>query len=255
MNMQKSLVFVLCVVILATAVIAQNKLEVSTTKESFNAGEKITFKVSLYDSENNPINENVNVVIEDAEKRVNIEKTVLANKLVDIDLGENVPYGYWKIIASYGGLETTGLFYVEINEIARFELDKNTLTITNIGNTEYSKNVQIIIGETIGVKKVDLGVGGKLSFRLIAPDGVYNVKVSDGKTTLTKSDVQLTGEVIGILDSRITERSPVTGGVKPGEESIGFLKNTTFIYVFFVVIFGAVLLLIIERRMRKKVES
>jgi len=250
----KSPVLMFCIIFLLAIVMAQgNKMEVSTIKESFKAGEKITFKVSLYDHENNLIDAEVNVSLEDAEKKVKLEETVPSNKLVDMDLGENAPNGYWKITAKYQDIEATGLFYVEINELARFDLENDVLTVTNVGNTKYSRNIQIIIGDTIGVKKVELGIGEKIKFRLIAPDGTYNVRVTDGKTSISKSGVVLTGEVVGILDERLSERSPLTGGIKPGEVSEVFsLRKSSFIYVFLVVVLGGIILLTIEKRVRKK---
>ncbi len=258
-RMRRWLVLIFCIIFLSALTMAQgNKIEVSTIKESFQAGEKITFKVSLYDYENNLVDDEVSVLVEDAEKRVKLEKIVPSNKLVDIDLGENAPNGYWKITAKYQDIEATGLFYVETNELARFDLENDMLTVTNVGNTKYSKNIQIIIGDTIGVKKVELDVGEKIKFRLIAPDGTYNVKITDGKTSISKSGVVLTGEVVGILDERLSERNPLTGGINPGGGDSGpfNLRRSSFIYVFFVVVLGGIILLTIEKRVRKKaVES
>jgi uncharacterized protein (DUF58 family) len=131
-----SLLVFLC---LAVVIAQENKIEVSTTKDNFQAGENITLRVSLYNSENNPIDAEVSVLIEDAEKRTRIEKSVPSNKLVDISLGENARYGYWKISVRYGGAEAVGLFFVEAKELARLELNGDVFTITNIGNTDIRK--------------------------------------------------------------------------------------------------------------------
>ncbi len=257
--MKKSLAFLFFVVLLAVLVVAQtSKIEVSTTKESYLAGENVTVIVSLLDSQNNPVSGNVNLVFEDSEKKNRIEKTIEANKPVDVSLGENALAGYWKITASYkendeSVIESTTLFFIQTEELARFELSGDVLTITNTGNSRYSKNVQILIGESIGSKEVDLGIGESVSFRLIAPDGTYSVKVTDGKTSLTRSNVALTGNVIGILDERLNERTPLTVGISPENASdvYGF-KNSTFVYIFVVAVLGAMILLAIERRYRRK---
>ncbi len=257
--MKKRLIAV-CIILLAllSLVMAQeNKIEISTTKESFSAGESLTFKVSLYDAQNNPIDANVVVIIEDAEKRTRIERTIQSNKLIDINLGEKAKHGYWTITARYEDAEVTEFFTIEMNEEVRFEIQGDKLIVKNIGNARYTKTIQIIIGETLGTKKIDLEVGEETSFRLIAPDGTYNIKVTDGKTTITRSSVALTGNVIGILDEKLTTGgSPVTGGLRPKEGDESFystIRNQKFVYVFLLVVVGTAVLLAIERRYKKRV--
>ena len=97
---KKRLVFVFLSIFLISFVIAQDyKLEISTAKESFEAGENITLKISLLDSSNKPINDNVNIILEDAEKNLKIEKIIQSNKFVDINLGEDASYGQGTITA------------------------------------------------------------------------------------------------------------------------------------------------------------
>ena len=94
-------------------------------------------------------------------------------------------------------------------------------------------------------------------FRLLAPDGVYNVKVTDGKNTISQDGVALTGNAIGILDERLTGTNPLTSTINSGQDntnnSTAINKNSTLIYLFLVVIAGAAILLAVERRFRKKV--
>ncbi len=249
----KKLVLVFCLIFLL-AIVSGSKIDVSTTKEIFSVGEEISFKISLLDSSNKLINENVDVIIENPDKVKIVEKSFLSNDLVEVSLGENPQYGYWKITAEYEEEKASELFMIEIKEIADFKLQNDILTITNMGNTKYVNTIQIIIGDTLGTKKVDLDVGEKMSFRLIAPDGNYDVRVSDGKTTLTKNNVQLTGNVVGVLDESLKDKNPLTGGLSPGE-NLSIFGNSTFVYVFLIVIFAVGLLLVIERHFRKKYSS
>ncbi|MBU3906819.1 MAG: hypothetical protein KKA64_01055 [Nanoarchaeota archaeon] len=255
--MKKVMLLVFCMIILSSLVLAQSsKISVITTKESFKAGEKITLKVSLLDENNNPINDNVQISLEDPNKKKKIEKTIQSNQLVDIDLGEGVSYGYWTARATYNGLESKSLFVVEVEELAKFEIQEDVLKITNIGNTQYTKTIQIVIGDTVGIKEPKLGIGESISLRLIAPDGNYNVRITDGKTTISQSNVALTGKVIGVLDERVSQGSPITGYIKPegeSELSLDYLKKNKFVYVFVLVIFGATILLAIERHYKRRV--
>lgn len=256
--MKKELVLILCIISLITIVYAQeNKISVTTTKEAFLAGENITIKVSLLDSNNNPVNDNVQLTLENADKTIKIEKTISSNKLEEINLGESALSGYWTVAAAYENMISKSIFTIETNELIKFELNENTLTITNIGNTRYTKSIQILIDKVIGIKDVDLNVGEKISFRLIAPKGTYNIEITDGKTTLKKGGISLTGEAIGVLDDRIKNPAPITGARLEGSSEgkiFNFIKNNGIAYIFVLAIIGAVILMAIERKYRRKVK-
>jgi len=262
MAAKNNIIVIMCMLFLISSVIAQGyKIEISTAKDIFEAGEKITIKLSLFDENNKPISDNVNVILENAEKTKIIERQIPSNQFVEIDLGEGTTHGYWSIKAVYNDAEATGIFSIEASELAKFEIQKDKLIITNIGNTEYTKTVQIRIGDTIGIKTPKLTIGESISYRLIAPEGVYNIKITDGRTNLERSDVTLTGtgKAIGAIDERVSQRSGITGITSPNEkqdeELFSYFRNSSFVYVFVLVIFGAMILLAIERNYRKKADK
>ena len=203
------------------------------------------------------------VLAEDALERVSITKTVPTNSLAELYLGDGVPPGYWKITATYlsqdkMSLDSSAIFMIETNEIVEFEIKDNILTIINTGNVKYTKTIQIVIGDTIGAKQLDLGIGESTSFRLIAPEGVYDIKVTDGKTVISQNNVALTGNVIGILDNQDKSRGPLTtevNGETPeygDDRPINIFKNNMIVYLFLITLFGAAILVAIERRLRAK---
>lgn len=245
--------------LLSSLVLAQdNKLGIDI-KESFSSGETIAFTINIFDSQNNIIPGEINVRIEDAEKTNSIEKTVNSGEMTSIVL-ENPRAGYWSISAVYRDATLKEFFSIEASEKIEFNIQGDVLTVRNIGNSRYTKNIDIIIGDSLGTKKVDLDVGEEMSFRLIAPNGNYLVKITDGETTYSRADVALTGNVIGILDKNVAEsKTSVTGGLRPESESIGeetfsdSIRNKSFVYVFILVVVGAAILLAIERRYRKRI--
>ncbi len=243
--------------------VSAEKIDVIPIKDVFSPGENIAFRVPLLDSNNNPINANIEVVAEDASKKTSVGKTAQANTLVELGLGENSPPGYWKITAKYspqGGepLSASAIFMVELSEIVKFEIKEGILVATNVGNIRYTKEIQIVIGDSIGSKQLNLGVGESTSFRLIAPDGTYNVRVTDGKTTITQSSVALTGNVIGILDNEERAKSPITTAVGGEPQASGdnqpssLFRSNALVYMFLVILFAAVILLSIERRFKSQ---
>ena len=250
---KKSVVFLVFVIFLSAFVLAESINIEFPLGDNFKAGENITLKVSIFDEQNNPLSGNIELTLEDAEKRKKIEKTIPSKEIVEIDLGEGAIHGFWTLTAKYQDIETIEIFTVEIEELAKFEVHDDMLTITNIGNTRYTKTVQIVIGDTVGIKEPKLDVGKSITFRLIAPEGDYNIRITDGRTSIQRSNVALTGNVIGILDERIAGGNTLTGGIKPEDDaSLIYLKNNKFIYIFILVVFGAMILLTIERNYRKK---
>lgn len=247
--------FVLIIIILLSAIVlAQNKIEISNIKEKYSPNENITLRISLYNSNNVPINDQVIVSLTDPQKIRTPEKTVQSNELAEINIGENPSSGTWTINASYKDKNTgeqiskIALFFVDLNELAKFELQEDKLTITNIGNTRYAKTVNIIIGDSVGTRQVDLFVGESISFKLIAPQGEYNIKITDGTTTISREKVALTGEVVGFLEEGSDNLgSSITGTI--GKKSI---LNSSFVYIFVLTIFAAGILLAVERHYRKK---
>ncbi len=254
--MKKSIICLFVLIFLTSFLSAQstNKISIETSKEIYGVGEKINVKISLFDANNNRIDDQVSVVLQDAKKINKIEKTISSNQFVDIDLGNIVTPGDWIISASYKDARATENFVVETNEDAIFELNGDKLKITNVGNTRYVQTIKIIIGNTASEKQIDLNVGKSIEFRLIAPSGNYNIQIqADGKSMISRSNVALTGNAIGIIDESATRSSGITGGLKPDDENdFSSFKNNMFIYIFIVAILGAMILLAVEKRYRKK---
>jgi len=252
--MKKSVIFLVCLLLLSSLVLAQNKLEISTLKDKYSPNENITLRASLYDSGNFPVSNQVLVSLTDPQKLRKVEKTIQSNEIAEISIGENPPSGTWTINASYQDKNTgeqsskIALFFIDLNELAKFELQGDNLTITNIGNARYAKTVNIIIGDSVGTRQVDLFIGESISFRLIAPPGNYNIKITDGATTISKDNVILTGEVVGFLEEDSDDLgSSITGTI--GKKSV--LKSS-FIYIFVLIIFTIGILLAVERHYRRK---
>ncbi len=253
-------------VALLSSFVTASKVDVQT-KSSISPGEALPLNVLIYDSSDNLVSIDVNVKIQDVDKTQELtEKNILSNTNTSIAIGENPKAGSWIILLTYKDpdtgeeVRTTEIFTVELDEKASFDLDGDILIITNIGNTRYMKEIDILIGSTPGTKNLDLEVGESARFRLIAPDGNYNIRVTDRGVSeeRTFSNVPLTGQVIGILDEKLaTGSSPLTGTLKPeskGDDSFySTIKNQKLTYIFLIIIIGAAVLLAVERNFRRKV--
>ena len=231
-------------------VLAQDKIGIEM-KDSFKPGENITLLVSLYDSNNLPIKDSLDIILQDSSKNNILEAKVNSQELSSLNIDKNAPFGFWTIVAKYKDATTSKSFTIEENEEAVFTLENDVLTVTNTGNTLYRKTLQILIGDSVGSKNIELGLNERVSFRLLAPDGTYNVKITDGKTTITRSNMQLTGNAIGVLDEKMAQGSSLPIGVRSPSQDVP-AKNSTLVYVFVLTIVGAGILLAVERYYKRK---
>jgi len=241
------------------------KIELITNE--LEPGANLTFIATIYDAQMKSLDGEILITLNNIEKGDKIEQIVNSKKISSISLGEKASPGQWDIKASYEGVETKESFFVKIYEEIQFELEEESLKITNIGNIVYSPSIRIAIGDTIGnIKEPKLEVGESISYRLIAPEGTYKIIATDEKsgTTFTKNNVQLigkglTGKAIGAIDERTSGRNSLTGGISPSEESdealLSYIRGSKFVYVFILVVFGTTILIAIERRYRKKVKK
>ena len=259
----KKILVILASVLLISLITAQaSKIEISTTKETFEQGEKIALKITLLDSQNNPIKDQVFIIIEDSEKTTKIEKNINSNEIIEIELDEKTSYGQGTITAKYGNLETVKPFFIKLNEKLDFEINEDLLTITNIGNIKYTKPLQIMISDTKGEgKTTNIEVGDKIKFRLIAPEGTYNIKViSEGKILFSQNSISLnspvTGDAIGAISKNVPRTISGMTGLNAEEDSEGdlasLMEHNKFVYVFIAIIFCIGVLIAIEKRYRKK---
>jgi len=255
--MKKTLILILGVILFSSLITASSLDIEFPNGNTFSAGEPITFKAVVYDDSNKPIDAQINIEIQDSEKR--ITNTLVASKEIKtIRLSGSPSSGQGIIKASFEDLEAIAFFDIGRDEQATFELDGEKLIVTNVGNTPYTRTIKITIGETTGTQTPNLKIGDSVSYRLIAPEGTYNIKVTDGKNSLIRGGIQLTGtgNVIGAVDDSASKRTGITGGVSPEEGDVAllsYIKNNKFIYVFVAVIFGAMILIAIERNYKRRI--
>ncbi len=161
-------------------------------------GNEFFYSVYLYDQSKSPVEEDVEIIILKPDKTVfrkNLIKSGINNNIL---IGYNYTPGYWNIDAKLGELKESKLFLVEELEKANFRLENNTLVVTNIGNVPYKKPIEVSIGGVTDVKEVELDMGESKQLKLGAPDGDYDIAVSDGENKYDLGRTFLTGRVIGI---------------------------------------------------------
>lgn len=194
----KLIIFVIFLISTLTFIIAE-KIDIEI-KNNYYPGEEINFKIILYDNNNSLLNEKIKFQIQNFYAETFQEGEMNSGEFTNYVLPNNARSGYWVIIATYKDIEKKQFFTVMELEKAEIKLDDEKLIITNVGNIPYRKSIQISIGEHEETALVPLGVGETKEIKLTAPNGKYDIKVTDGteENTLTFEGVLLTGNVIGL---------------------------------------------------------
>jgi len=198
--MRKIFVLVL-IALFAISFVSAKSIGIDFDKQSVVPGQEVKIKMTLYEG-SEKLQGQVAYGIYDTYEELVTEGVVESGREINFVPNKNSLEGYWTVIAEYQELNANRLFKVDVLEEADFILEGDNLIIRNIGNTEYDKQVLITIGENEEVIEVLLGIGQEKKLKLVAPDGVYDVQVSDGseENTIQRSGVSLTGNVIGIED-------------------------------------------------------
>ncbi len=255
--MQGKTKFLFVLFILAVSVSfvsAQISLDIRLDKESYSAGEEVRFNVLLLE-DNLPKSEELVVYFSDVFDKKQMQETVMTNVENTLLIEDDFPSGFWKIETQYQNKSVRRDFSVKEYQDIKFSIYDDRLIIENKGNVVYTKTIQIMIGDKVIPQKLNLRVGGVKEIKLVAPDGNYNIKVTDGENTLTRLNVHLTGtgKVIGAIDQNLADGSMLGGARDPDEEDKFFSSDKMPVaFIFVGAIFGLGILLLIEKRLRKK---
>jgi hypothetical protein len=209
--------------------------------DNFYPGDDISFKIVLYDSENNKFDGKVSFEVQNYYTEVIEEGSVNSGQYFSFILPSDAIRGHWAVVVNYDGTLKKELFNVLELEKAEIVLEGDKLIITNIGNVPYRKPIQISIGSNKETALVPLGIGETKEIKLTAPEGNYNIKVSDGteNNDLEFGGVSLTGNVIGL----------------EGLRDKNFFKENPMITMFLVVVGGLVVALLFKMRDRKEAKK
>ncbi|MEM4230638.1 MAG: hypothetical protein QXF25_02080 [Candidatus Pacearchaeota archaeon] len=177
-------------------------IDVAISSMNVNPGEKIVYKPIIYDQANDEINDkDVLIKIKNSNSQIISEKIVKSGEEDEVWLEETANPGNWEITANAVGLSATKTFYVAKVEKAEFVIENSSLIVINKGNVVYTKAIEVEINEQKEIVEVGgIEVGKTKKFRLFAPDGTYNVKVTDGINEI-QAETLLTGKTISIRDS------------------------------------------------------
>lgn len=169
-------------------------------KNSYYPGEIANIKFTIYDDSQKQIPGVISYSIKDYLTNPIKEGIANSGEAVELQLDTNSEKGLWEIDANYNGIDRKEYFNVLDLEKADIKIIGDNLVLKNIGNIPYKKSLVITIGEEKQTAIVSLEVGQTKTLKLTAPNGNYDIRVSDGtsKEELVFNSISLTGNVIGL---------------------------------------------------------
>ena len=211
-------------------------IDLALNNQNINPGESLNFKPMLKDQSDKPILDEISVIITNEKKTRIFERILQSEETLEYPIPTNQSSGYYEVTASIDELTITKQYYVNEKPRVSFNLENNTLIVTNIGNTPYKKDIQIELDGKPFVKKLNLELGDRSEFKLTGSNQDYSVKISDGETELDQQGVALTGHAVGVKE--LNSGSALS--IKP------------IIWIFFIIILGAGLIFLLKNILKKK---
>jgi len=209
-------------------------IEIAIDKQIVNPGENISIIAYLSDKSGDRMEGDVSLVIEDSLGEVVYQKLVSSDKETSFSLPLDHDPGYSKIIIKKSNIVKEKVFEVTELEKIKIEGRNDSLLITNIGNVDYDKIIDIQIGDETILKQIELKRGESKSYWISAPDGKYNVDVRDEKGRVFQDWIALTGHSVDVKEDRTK------------------LDILTLVWIWVIVIMGMVSFLLYKRGVKTK---
>jgi len=186
-------------------------------------GNSFDFGIDLYDQSGKVMNGSVSVVVT-SPLGDEIQKSVISGNIESIKFEKNATYGIWMLTSRFEDIIEEREFTVLAVPQIEFDFLDTILVVKSVGNDVYNKTISIDIGGETRELVLRMGIGEERRFNLKAPDGEYDVVVSDGDTSIERSDMVLTGNIVEINDLG----------------TFSFLSNSPIIWILIIAILAAV---------------
>jgi len=201
--------------------VASNMM-ISLSGDEVMPGEEFTIGAEIYDQSGIEMIGTVSARVL-SPKNDEIELVIPTGEFQSFNLPINATPGVWKVITSFNFLVEQRDFEVLENPQVEFEFGEDgVLVVRSIGNAKYNGTIEIEIGKETRELELVMEIGEVRKFSLRAPQGEYDVVVSDGESSASQQ-VLLTGNAISISDLK----------------EVGIFKAYSIVWVFLILVLGA----------------
>ncbi|MBU1245901.1 MAG: hypothetical protein ABIJ20_02150 [Nanoarchaeota archaeon] len=170
-------------------------LENSLSITSFLPGETVIIIPFLYDQAGDPIEEKIDITIKNPKGKIYSEKIAETGEEIEFELDEYALPGDWTIISKSEGFTQETKFTVEGVEDLLITLTNQVLEIKNIGNLDYTEDLEIELNSgdysSIVKKITKLRPGESMNVELFkeARSGIYDLRILNTEETLNGIEI------------------------------------------------------------------
>ncbi|MFH1238420.1 MAG: adenylate/guanylate cyclase domain-containing protein [archaeon] len=184
-------------------------------------GESFTIGTEVFDQSGKEILGTVSVKIISPNNE-EIEVLIPTGEFSTFDFPINATAGIWKVIAIFDEVGEEREFEMIKSSKMEFNIDEGLLEIMCVGNWECNGSVNVQIGGENNELTLRMDKGEVRKFRLKAPQGEYEVMVSNGDNSINRQ-VLLTGNSISVKDFK----------------EVGIFKAYSVVWILLIIILGA----------------
>ena len=198
-----------------------SNMVISLSGDEAMPGEEFTIGSEIYDQAGVEMVGTVSVKVL-SPKNEDIELAIPTGEFQSFVLPVNATPGVWKVITSFNLLAEQREFTVLENPKVEFEFEEDgVLVVRSVGNADYNGTIAVEIGNETRELELVMSLGEVRKFSLRAPQGEYDVVVSDGESSANRQ-VLLTGNAVAISDLK----------------NVGIFKAYSIVWIFLILILG-----------------
>ncbi len=174
-------------------------LELILENEEINPGDSLKVKAILHDQTGEQIDTTAFITIKNSKNKILEQKEVNIGEFFEYPIKSSEAPSTWNIFVTSNKLTSEAAFKIKEKEAVKIEILNQTILVTNTGNVPYDKVLLVNVGDNPLNLQVTLNVGESKKYFLSAPEGDYDVKVSDDKSEISEL-MSLTGRTVEIKE-------------------------------------------------------
>ena len=161
-----------------------------------------SIKGILRDQTGEKIPSDFSFTVRNGRNRVVERATVSSEDFFEISVPYDEPPSSWKILAESMGITNEVTFEIIEKKAFSVWFVNSTLIVRNVGNVFHDGTLSVRIGTNFFEITPYLEVGRSRKYSLAAPEGNYEVEVSNGTHVMVKENLFLTGSDFALFSSQ-----------------------------------------------------
>mgnify|MGYP001575827541 CR=1 FL=1 len=173
-------------------------IDIVLNEQSIKPNNELRYKIFILDQTSKEISDSTNLQIINPRAEITFNEKIDSGKEISNKFQSDSIPGEWTLKALYKDKEIKKTFVVEEFKSLSYEIIEQELIITNNGNVFYDGEIKVIIDNKPTPIDIKLEVGKSKKYKLTAPNGEYQIQISDEKNTESVGTAVLSGRAISV---------------------------------------------------------